>query len=72
MPSVEVMNRAYDLDTGRPTRDERFDFLKTGGKAVGAKTEDWWRKIEPSIRRFGQGDKGRGVPVRRVCREARG
>jgi hypothetical protein len=45
-PSVEVLNRAYDLTTGKPTRDERFDWLKTGGIAVGAKKEDWWRKTE--------------------------
>ena len=67
-PSVEVMNRAYDLDTGKPTRDERFDYLKSGGKAAGAKTEEWWRKIERHLRRVGQGDEGRGVPVRRVRR----
>ena len=45
-PSVAVMNRAYDLDTGKPTRDERFDRPKAGGKAAGAKTEEWWRKVE--------------------------
>lgn len=44
--SVEILNRAYDPDTGKPTRDERFDYLKSGGQAVGAKTEEWWRKVE--------------------------
>lgn len=45
-PGVEVMNRAYDLGTGKPTRDERFDRPRAGGKAAGAKTEEWWRKVE--------------------------
>jgi hypothetical protein len=53
-PSVEVMNRAYDLDTGKPTRDERFEFLKSGGKAVGAKTEEWWRKVERTFDASGE------------------
>jgi hypothetical protein len=53
-PSVEVMNRAYDLGTGKPARDERFEFLKSGGKAVGARAEEWWRKIERTFDASGE------------------
>ncbi len=45
-PSVEVMNRAYHLDTGKPSRDVRYDLVKSGGKEVGAKTDEWGRKVE--------------------------
>lgn len=45
-PSVEVMNRAYDLTSGKPSREVQYDMPKTGGIAVGAKAEEWWRKVE--------------------------
>lgn len=35
----------YDLATGKLRREERFDFLKTGGRAAGADTEDWLRQV---------------------------
>jgi len=44
--SVEVLNRSYDLKTGKPAREVEFDFLQTGGITVGASTETWWRKRE--------------------------
>jgi hypothetical protein len=44
--NVQLVNRAYDMDTGKVTLELRFAFLKTGGKAAGAKTEDWYRKID--------------------------
>ena len=43
---VGVVDRSYDADTGRPQFEQRYDFPKTGGNAVGAKTEEWFRKIE--------------------------
>jgi hypothetical protein len=43
---VALVNRAYDLRTGKPTLEQRFDFPQTGGKAVGSRTDDWYRKIE--------------------------
>ncbi|VTR99627.1 unnamed protein product [Gemmata massiliana] len=44
-PSVTRMNREYDADTGLAVHEERYDTVLTGGKAVGAKTESWYRKI---------------------------
>ena len=44
--NVQLVNRAYDMESGKMTLELRFDFLTTGGKAAGAKTEDWYRKIE--------------------------
>ncbi len=41
---VELVRRTYDPATGKAQREERFEFLTTGGKAVGAKTEDWYKK----------------------------
>jgi hypothetical protein len=43
---VALVNREYDPNTDKPKREERFDFLTTGGKAVGAKTDEWYRKTE--------------------------
>jgi hypothetical protein len=43
---VALVNRAYDPRTGKPRLEQRFDFPQTSGKAVGAKTDDWYRKIE--------------------------
>jgi hypothetical protein len=43
---IAVMNREYDPDTGKPTRDQRFDGIDTGGKALGAKTESWLRRTD--------------------------
>lgn len=45
-PSAEVMNRAYNPDTGKPSRDVRYELIKNGGKEVGKKTEEWGRKTE--------------------------
>jgi hypothetical protein len=42
---VVRVQRDYDLPTGRPVREERFDWPRTGGKAVGAKADDWFRKV---------------------------
>jgi hypothetical protein len=44
-PSVVRAERDYDPATGKPTRENRYDSLKTGGPAAGAKTENWYRKI---------------------------
>jgi hypothetical protein len=44
-PNVPRVNREYDPDTDKPKREQRFDVPLTGGKAVGAKTEDWYRMI---------------------------
>lgn len=41
---VELVRRAYDPPTAKPTREERFESPRTGGKAVGAKTDDWLKK----------------------------
>jgi hypothetical protein len=35
----------YDMKTGKPRREERSDFLSTGGLAAGAKEEAWLRRI---------------------------
>jgi hypothetical protein len=43
---VPLVNRAYDPGTGKPRYEQRLDFPQTGGKAVGAKTDGWYRKIE--------------------------
>ena len=43
---VAVVDRRYDPDTGHPQFEQRYDWPKTGGKAAGAKTDDWFRKIE--------------------------
>jgi hypothetical protein len=48
-PYVALVNRAYNPDTGKATFEQRFDFLDTGGKAAGAKTENWYRKIERTL-----------------------
>jgi hypothetical protein len=48
-PHVALVNRAYDPNTGKATFEQRFDFLGTGGKAAGAKTENWYRKIERTL-----------------------
>lgn len=45
-PGAPQVNREYDPNTDKPTREQRFDFPKTGGKAANAKAEDWYRKIE--------------------------
>jgi hypothetical protein len=42
---VRLVEREYEPDSGTPRREDRFDFLKAGGKKVGAKTEDWYRKL---------------------------
>jgi hypothetical protein len=42
--SIHVQ-QAYDPGTGRPVREERFDWPKSGGRAVGARTDDWFRKV---------------------------
>jgi hypothetical protein len=39
------VRRDYDPETGRAVREERFDWPLTGGKAAGAKNEDWYRKV---------------------------
>ncbi|MFO0976790.1 MAG: hypothetical protein U0996_10355 [Planctomycetaceae bacterium] len=44
--SVEVLNRRYDLTTGKPAGEAEYDFPQTGGLAVGASAERWWRKRE--------------------------
>ena len=44
-PSVIRLNREYDADTGAVKHEDRYDTVLTGGKVVGAKTEDWYRKI---------------------------
>jgi hypothetical protein len=51
---VALVNREYDPDTDKPKREERFAFLTTGGKAVGAKTEEWYRKIERTFDAMGK------------------
>jgi hypothetical protein len=43
-PHVDVLHREYNAD-GKPRREERFDWLPSGGKAVGAAEESWYRKI---------------------------
>jgi hypothetical protein len=48
-PHVALVNRAYDPDTGKATFEQRFDFPTTGGKAAGAKAENWYRKIERTL-----------------------
>jgi hypothetical protein len=42
---VVRVRREYDPETGRHFREERFDRPKSGGRAVGAKTDDWYRKV---------------------------
>jgi hypothetical protein len=42
---VDLLHREYDPATGKAKREDRFDSLRSGGKAVGAKTEEWYRKI---------------------------
>ena len=42
--SVELVHREYVPDSGKVKREDRFEFPKTGGKAVGAKTEAWYKK----------------------------
>jgi hypothetical protein len=41
-----IMNLAYDPDSLNPIREQRFEIGKTGGKAVGARTDVWWGKTE--------------------------
>lgn len=43
--SVELLHREYDPESGKPRREDRFDWPQTGGKAAGAKTENWYRKV---------------------------
>jgi hypothetical protein len=43
---VECVFRAYDLKSGKVRREHRYDWLETGGKAVGAKTDSWLRRVE--------------------------
>ena len=43
---VALVDRRYDPDTGKVQFEQRYDFLKAGGKAAGAKTEDWYRRTE--------------------------
>lgn len=51
---VGLVNRAYDPGTGKPKREQRFDFPQTGGKAVGSKTDAWYRKIERTFDATGE------------------
>jgi hypothetical protein len=51
---VPLVNRAYDPGTGKPQLEQRFDILQTGGKAVGSKTDDWYRKIERTFDATGE------------------
>jgi hypothetical protein len=44
-PSAVLVERDYDPATGKPTRENRYTFLETGGKAAGAKAESWYRKV---------------------------
>ncbi|HJZ60338.1 MAG TPA: hypothetical protein VKE74_35670 [Gemmataceae bacterium] len=44
-PHVIHVQRDYDPRTGRYFREERFDWPKSGDKAVGAGREDWYRKV---------------------------
>jgi hypothetical protein len=41
---VELVHREYVPDSGKVKREDRFEFPQTGGKAVGAKTEAWYKK----------------------------
>jgi hypothetical protein len=41
---VDVLQREYDPKIGKPLREDRFDWLEKGGKAVGAETERWGKK----------------------------
>jgi hypothetical protein len=43
--STPAVVQTFDPKTGRLRREERFDFMKTGGLALGAKEESWLRKI---------------------------
>ena len=43
---VAVVDRRYDPATGHPQFEQRYAFLRSGGKAAGAKSDDWFRKIE--------------------------
>jgi hypothetical protein len=45
----EVVDRKYDMSSEKIKREDRFDFPKTGGLKVGAKSDEWWRK---SVREF--------------------
>ncbi len=51
---VPLVNRAYDPGTGKPTLEQRFDFPQTGGKAVGSKTDEWYRKVERTFDATGE------------------
>jgi hypothetical protein len=42
--ALDLIHRDYEPDTAKVTREDRFDVLKTGGKAAGARTEEWYRK----------------------------
>jgi hypothetical protein len=43
---VELVDRRYDPASGKVQFELRYDFLQTGGKAAGAKAEEWYRKIQ--------------------------
>jgi hypothetical protein len=43
-PRVELVRRDYD-PADQLLGEERFDWAETGGKAAGAKTERWFRKV---------------------------
>lgn len=44
-PHVIKVQREYHAETSRLLREERFDWPATGGKAIGAKNDDWYRKM---------------------------
>lgn len=35
----------YEINTGKIRREERYDYMETGGKAMGADKEGWLRKL---------------------------
>jgi hypothetical protein len=40
----DALHVEYDAESLKPRREHRFDWPEKGGKAVGAKTENWWRR----------------------------
>jgi hypothetical protein len=43
-PQIDLVHREYDTPTGKTKREDRFETLRTGGKAVGARSDEWIRK----------------------------
>lgn len=39
-----LLYRDYSSPTGNLIREDRFEYIEQGGRRIGAKTEEWWRR----------------------------